>query len=608
MRHPRWFLSLSLCAPLIVGCGDEAATANPPAADAGADVAADAPATVQAVRVLVDSNRDGTVDEADFATRDAFTATSGAALLANVDDDDGDHAVDAEDEVVNGDADAQDLARIVIPAWRDAPAGATGALTVEAANAMGVRLFRQTGEGWALFDPAAPVDAAAIHQGITLGIESRDFPSPEWDGTVTLTWVVSNGGAELGRDRAVMRTAPWVMSNSLDHTLGVFAVGAPTWPEVTAFTQDLESATTEAGMGLTLVNGLARQYREAPNIGPDVWMQDFVEFGWTGIPAAGGGVHAMHVALRTPNPTRLMATWTNLEFLAPDRGWVWKHGPTRQTNHDPSLDSFGDLELLPPHATATAQYPLGRIVHGFTDRRTSDVELRRFLSSQGVQGPVVQLDTSWLHVGHVDEFMSFVPAPTPRGWKLLVGSPRAARELLQSIVDRDPANRAALMFQGQYWFYPEGHPMEFQPYRAQRTLGAILDDADLMAFNQQTQAHIDAQREILQREAGLDDDEVVEIPFLFWEIERGLAGAYMPGTVNLLYFDGNAVAAVPHGPIIANVDPVAEDFAARLAPYSVHSFFAEQWDILHAAGGEVHCGTNALRAVPTSTPWWGIAR
>ncbi len=605
MRHNRWFLSLSLCAPLLVGCGDDAAPVNTPTVDGGA---ADAPPPPPAVRILVDSNRDGTVDEMDYATRGEFTATAGASLLANVDDDDADQTVDAEDEVVNGDADAMDLARVVIPAWPEAPEGATGALSVEAANAMGVRLFRQTAEGWSLFDPSAPVELSAVREGLTLGVESRDFPNPEWDGSVALTWAVSREGEELGRDRAVMRTAPWVMSNSLDRTLGVYAVGAATWREVEAFTRDLESATVEAGMGLTLVNGLAREYREAPNIGPDVWMQDVVEFGWTAIPAANGSTHSMHVALRTPNPDRRMATWTNLEFLGPDRGWVWKRGPRRQTNHDPSLDSFGDLELLPPHSTATGQYPLGRIVHGFTERRTSDVELRRFLSSQGVQGPVVQLDTSWLHVGHIDEFMSFVPAPTPRGWKLLVGSPRAGRELLQGIVDRDPANRAALMFQGQYWYYPEGHAQEFQPYRAQRTIGAILDDADLMAFNQRTQALIDAQREILQREAELNDDEVVEIPFLFWEIERGLAGAYMPGTVNLLYFDGNAVAAVPHGPVIDNVDPVAEDFVARLAPYSVRGFFAEQWDILHAAGGEVHCGTNALRAIPTSTPWWGVAR
>lgn len=44
--------------------------------------------------------------------------------------------------------------------------------------------------------------------------------------------------------------------------------------------------------------------------------------------------------------------------------------------------------------------------------------VRDFLFAQGVQAPV-ELYSDWLHVGHVDEFLSFVPAPDRK-----VGSPR----------------------------------------------------------------------------------------------------------------------------------------------------------------------------------------
>lgn len=36
--------------------------------------------------------------------------------------------------------------------------------------------------------------------------------------------------------------------------------------------------------------------------------------------------------------------------------------------------------------------------------------VRDFLVAQKVQAPV-ELFSDWLHVGHVDEFLSFVPAP-----------------------------------------------------------------------------------------------------------------------------------------------------------------------------------------------------
>lgn len=253
-----------------------------------------------------------------------------------------------------------------------------------------------------------------------------------------------------------------------------------------------------------------------------------MEFGWTWIPSA-DGMHAMPVVLRTPNAQRAVAQYTQRELLGPDFGYVWKRAAASVNGNrwDVSLDSFGDLELIPPHRVRTRDFPLGRIVHGSVEARHSDVALRQFLDAQGVQGPPLYIDTSWLLVGHIDEYLSFIPADTPRGWKLLWASPRLARSQLTAFVARDAHNADVLIFAGKYWYYESG-PMRGRPYPAQRAVGELLADEELMAFNQMVQGRLDALREQIQMEVGLADDEIVEVPFLWASHENQRAAATSP--------------------------------------------------------------------------------
>lgn len=577
-------------------------------AGAGADVAdvPPPPPPPPAVRLLVDSNRDGVVDDRDFAHRGAFDAQHGASFLANLDDDDSDRAVDAEDDVVNGDADVADLARIRIPAWAMAPEGAVGTLTVEATDAPGVRLFRLVDGAWAAFDPAsATFSAADLRAGVELGIESQAFPTPAWDGTVRLGLRVTEGERELFADQAVMRAAPWVISSSHDPTVRIFGPEAAGFPAVQFFIDDLRSAADKDGMELFAINTYRAEYRTR-NVGPDVWMQDIMEFGWTAIPAADGGRHGMHVVLRTPAQQRPMATFTQRELLGPDMGYMW-HRATRTVNGprwDPSLDSFGNLEILPPYRNGEQNFPLGRTILGSVERRHPDRALRDFLDGQRVQGPVLELDTSWLMVGHVDEFLSFIPADTPRGWRLAVASPRRGRALFTNYVAEDSARGSRRIFEGMSWYYTSG-PREGQPYPAQRTLNSLLADANLMAINERVQGQIETEVQRIVEAVGLAEEDIIELPILFWEEEGERVSAYMPGTVNLLFYGRSAVMARPHGVIDGDIDIVEQANIDALAPYGVNVRFAEQWDILHVAQGEVHCGTNALREIPSRWQWWG---
>ncbi|MCG3129461.1 MAG: hypothetical protein FLDDKLPJ_00188 [Phycisphaerae bacterium] len=97
----------------------------------------------------------------------------------------------------------------------------------------------------------------------------------------------------------------------------------------------------------------------------------------------------------------------------------------QDTNND--LAYGGNLELIPPYTN----HPLGRIVVG--SMPLAQVE---FLNSQAVQAPVVQLDTSWLAVGHIDEYMSILPDPA--GFGIAFASPGYAKLLLESAATHEP--------------------------------------------------------------------------------------------------------------------------------------------------------------------------
>lgn len=95
----------------------------------------------------------------------------------------------------------------------------------------------------------------------------------------------------------------------------------------------------------------------------------------------------------------------------------------------------GNIEVGPP----SRQAPFGKLVvgntMGFQSRETlMDVNLIRFLESQHMQ-PLVEIDTEWLHVGHVDEMVSFVPKGQS-GNAILRASPGLAMDILIAASDR----------------------------------------------------------------------------------------------------------------------------------------------------------------------------
>jgi len=555
------------------------------------------------VDLVVDANRNGRLDPglaAEDEGEDAFTATAGAVFLANLDDDDADGRKDHENETVDGAADLLDLAPVLVAPWPDAPDGATGLLTVE--HAAQIRLFRLGGDeadpaAWIhVADPARiELSAADLRAGVRFGVEGRTLATSiaegAWDGTVRFVLAVSDeAGVKLGEDVALLRVAPLLLQFNTAPTEEVYYTGGESWNR--GFALGVEAATDHVGVELI---GL-----ELPGsrFDWDQWTQDFFDVGFTSRPGPDGTPVGMKVAIRSAQPDRRAGGVVETHFAGPDWGTVFIHA-TRwdPETHGYSMNSFGNWEVVPPYQG----YPLGRNVWGSGTRADEmpDATFVDFVRAQRVQ-PEIVVDTSWLVVGHTDEVFSWVRADTPRGWRMLVGDPARARDMLLELQQNGHGD--AVLFRGKKWVdFFTGNEIA-----ADVTVDEILADDDLMAASQLARVRTGEMFDVLQAELALEEDEVVPMPFLYEEWFGDLV-AHQPGTVNLLHVDGAVAIPDPFGPVIDGVDVFEADLEQRLGALGLEVFFVDNWDIYHRNLGEVHCGTNVSRRMD-DLRWWESGR
>jgi protein-arginine deiminase len=78
--------------------------------------------------------------------------------------------------------------------------------------------------------------------------------------------------------------------------------------------------------------------------------------------------------------------------------------------------------------------------------------------------------------------------------------------------------------------------------------------------------------------------------------------------VNGFFINGTHFAPPdPHGPVIGGQDIFKVHLQNALQPYGYTLRWAEDWYLYHINAGEVHCGSNATRVIP-STKWWESGR
>lgn len=502
----------------------------------------------------------------------------GWMVAPNLDDDDGDGVADALDSVVSGDADVYDLC--ILPAKMFSADGefATVAVAIDPPWSGCGNVFLRQGGRYTLHrgveDKITKGDFASVN---AVAVEVNDFASRERPPRVVVRAEDFDAdGKRVGTTTKDLEVARCVLDGYLDPADALFVVNTKSTAD---FIARLAPLAAEAGVRLSPVDLPPSTGRG----GMDIWMQDATEIGFTWV-----GNRLQRVAIHG-NRGRTLDELIAKQFLGRDRAVIRKGGFRGEEAQ--WIDWVGNLETSPPTVVNHKEYPMGRIHAGTQGPRTMHPDVLAFLDAQGIQGPPLILDTSWLVIGHVDEMISFVPSTHGHPWRMLLASPRLAVELLRKAEAAAPGGtiqRGTKSTRGRDY---------------ERPVARVLEDRALLEEQELYQKKLDAVRAAVREGLGVAEENIIDIPVLFHargDFYKNRAFAETPDMVNCLVLGRTVIVPDPHGPLVNGKDVLLEDVCRKLAPLGCNVRAIDDFDPYHLGGGEVHCGTNAARrpAIP----------
>ncbi|XP_067873496.1 protein-arginine deiminase type-2-like isoform X2 [Heterodontus francisci] len=533
----------------------------------------------------VDADRDGKV-ERNNPNKGSWAwgpKGHGAVLLVNCDKDRPDVAEsDRSDSEVPVFEDLKDMSRMILRTEgpNSLPPGYKLQLYISASDKGKVHIFRHDLTkmtnvlgGTKL---SAVMDYTKGNNECNFFIEGLTFPDKDNSNLVTVNLSLLEPMivqyAPIFTEHVVFCLAPWIMT---PNTLAPEEVFVCSITDNIKFMKEFTAVVEKAKCKLSVCT-------EKMNRG-DRWIQDEIEFGYTAAPHK-----SFPVVLDSPR-NRGLSEFPYKRLLGPDFGHV-----TRTSDVISSLDSFGNLEVSPPVTVNGKEYPMGRIIIGSAFPTTSDGRnmakvVRDFLYAQKVQTPI-ELFSDWLSVGHVDEFLTFVPAPDRKGFRLLLVSPDACFKLFMKLQQKGFGE--AQMFEN----------VSKKPVK----IDEILTNQKLLKDNAYVQRCIDWNRGVLKKELGLDEEDIIDIPVLFELNERyHAAEAFFPDMVNMIVLGKYLGIPKPFGPLINGKCPLESAVCSVLEPLGLDCNFIDDFSSYHLLSGEVHCGSN-VRRKPFAFPWWNV--
>ncbi|KAM3513448.1 hypothetical protein MY11210_002928 [Beauveria gryllotalpidicola] len=616
--------------------------------------------------ILADTNRDGKIDttgNSDQTGKDTWTETSGALFLANIGDSNrrcsSNITTDEFDETLvdynlcnDATGDVQRNPKYLAPVLTLPMTGlgdsATGSVVVtDKTAASKVRVFLKKGDGWTYVASNCTFTADQLRQGLNLGVDAREVRTDRWDGRATLQFSVEDNGAKA-KDSVAMRVAPVLTHHPAQLAEQVVVTDFQSEDgndvsELERYIGDFERFSALAGLKKPVLR--ANQ--------SDEWTQDFFEAGYTTMPGADGPVTLrVMIASAQKSKSRIRShRWLFREMRSDTVGAVQHY------TYGETTDSTGNLETVPPYTLNGKTWPAGRTVMG--SHYGVKPEMVKFLDAQEVQAPI-GIDTTWLEIGHTDEFMQFLPAQNERGWVMMVDDPMAGLAILRQAQNKGNGKIPALSRP----VMPEDDDTRCLP---KDTLDDVLNRANLTGIQTYCDDNIKANIDILKRETGITDQEIIRVPTLYhpanntlkcviqWNStwtpssanasvqardertgrrthgsrprpvsvleaagvrpsSHGIAqrddapaalqvSAMYPGCINGVVLSNTEYAAPnPWGPVVDGKDILATAVIAAYAKanYTVH--FMDDWFTQHIGQGEIHCGSNVIRE--TSAKWW----
>ncbi|XP_033015376.1 protein-arginine deiminase type-3-like [Lacerta agilis] len=544
-----------------------------------------------------DTNRSGTVQRRAKNKKNWTWGPEGkgAILLVNCDRDDPQEKMDNEDQKLQSFEDRRDMSLMILTTRgpEDIFEDHQLVLHISASDADKVGVFHAQGKRKKLSQhkhvlgygkSSYVVEPSCDEEEHHFYVEGLAFPDIGFSGLVTFHATLLEATAKalpeapIFNDTVVFRVAPWIMTPNTLQPITVYVCSIKGNAD---FVAEISKLSKKAGCRLIICP-------EAENRG-DQWIQDEMEIGYTQAPHK-----SFPVVFDSPR-NRGLDGFPFKAVLGPDFGYVTRKAEGKG-NSVSSLDSFGNLEVSPPVTVRGKEYPLGRVIVGSAlpmphgDKMVKVV--RDFLYAQEVQSPI-ELFSAWLTVGHVDEFMCFIPASDRKGFRLLLASPSRCYKLLKEKEQEGYGD--AMMFDGL------GKDKEI-------SITTILADKSLRSINDYCQKCIDWNRDLLKEELELEEEDIIDIPQLFTRSPYGSpnkAVAYFPDIVNMLVLGKYLGIPKPFGPIIHEQCCLEEEVRRLLEPLGLSCTFIDDYKTYHKDLGEVHCGTNVRRKA-FSFKWWNM--
>ena len=334
----------------------------------------------------------------------------------------------------------------------------------------------------------------------------------------------------------------------------------------------------------------------------DIWMQDWGEIAMVEV---AGEEHAQLVIFDTnrgrgglaPLPAVLAKMWSGYYHKLSRSGGAGNYG--------------GNIEVTPDNVLMIGD--------------TSTPELRDLLTSRGYADRIALMHTSWLNVGHADEFMTTIPnKDAPRGYTVIRVDPNMALDLFAQVpreqLDTEMKGLVNSLYKN-YSVHPTGvdqgreesyssklfnrlyamHAVlnDYTPSAdvlGEESVESALDDArKTIEDNHKAATFIEANMVLLEnavKSASGDTTtplEIKTIPGLFEPFGWGnTTVALTPGAANMVVLRDHL--AVPDPLLKCHRDAMKQTFDS----INVRSHFIPDASY-HYFAGQLHCGTNVFR-------------
>jgi protein-arginine deiminase len=510
---------------------------------------------------LADTNRDGVINEKDVPGREQWTFEQGALMLFNNVDDDRNGKPDWQEQKVNSDSAAENLAKVQLKLTEDFT-GSQIYLVADRVSLPYVNVFQKTDDGWQIVDISGkkPLE---FSREIILGVEAKQYRDRNWSGIMALKAVAIKNGKEKASDTIQIGVTPWLMS---PNTQAVKEVYVSDRGEVNqAFVEQVKSIVETTGAQLKILPG------------GSPFPKDDIAIGYVQFPTP-EGIKNINVALSQShqNDSDSQDNYGK-SLMNRDFGWFTKGKARSLDVLNQSMDEFGNLQITPP----LPNYPMGRVYYGNSGTTTFNPEIIDFINAQQIQGPPVDIDTSWLLMGNVDEIINFIPSQSGKPLMLIV-SPEAGIKLLEEL-DKTGYSETTIN----------------RDLSTQTTVKQALKNKSLILHNQYLQrTKINPLIVKLKREFQLSDEQIVEVPVMF-----GYSGyAWWPNLVNAVFINGQLLLSNPRGALIEGQDYTQEKIRQLLANAGVTVNFLDD-KYYHELKGNTYSAINTTRK-GEEKPFW----